>query len=222
METRQRLTWKNATLPETEAPPLESMRVASRDVEAATGLYGFTKSIQGAVEVATRKLSKRALTVARMAYEKDADVVGFLHAHATRGESRTAGILLNAMKELGPKIPEILASSKGRKSAGAAERGLYGYKSKTAELGVRACGDLRLAAGEIAAELHTRKGDMHPMITGYLQKHATKGKCGYAGMLYGCYPDAAAEAPAKPAVKRVAAQAPPTTVAGWLRLRPTE
>lgn len=148
----------------------------------ATGLYGFRKAVQRDVDSATSKLQKRAGAIARRIYGADEDVVGFLQRHAKTGKSKSAKMLLEAMKDIGPKLAS-------KKEAGVSPKGLYGFKHKTAELGMNACSELRLAAGQIVADLHERRGDGFGDIYAYMQRHSKEGRCMYAGMLVACGPD---------------------------------
>lgn len=86
--------------------------------------------------------------------------------------------------------PEATEGVKLAKTAGAPEYGLYGYKAKTADLGLDSCKEVRTAAGRITADLHRRKGDLHEKLTGFWKEHAKQAKCAYAGMLLSCYPEA--------------------------------
>lgn len=76
------------------------------------------------------------------------------------------------------------------KTAGAPDYGLYGFKSKTADLGLDSCKEVRTAAGRITADLHRRKADLHDKLTGFWKEQSKQAKCAYAGMLLSCYPDA--------------------------------
>lgn len=167
--SRQRLTWTKSA--------------------GAEGLYGYTKSVQRLAEAATRKLARHALKVAKQAFTKDAEVVPFLQAHMRREDSKPARVLLAAMKEIGPKLASQMQGGVPLRTAGAPEYGLYGFKARTADLGLEACKDVRATAGRITADLHQRKGDLHPKITGFYKTHAEQTKCAYAGMLFSCYPD---------------------------------
>jgi len=171
---------------------------------AASGLYGYSKATQNACETASRKLSKAALRIAKDAFARDADVVPFLQAHVKKEGSRSARVLLAAMKELGPKIASEMRGGHP-KEAKAPVYGLYGFKARTADLGLEACKEVRAAAGYIAADLHYRKSDLHEGITGFLKQHSRTGKCTYAGMLLSCYPDA-----------NMRMASAPTTVSGWI------
>jgi len=84
--------------------------------------------------------------------------------------------------------------------------GLYGFRAKTAGLGLQACRDLREASGHIASGLHGRKADSHEHITSFLKSHAKEAACMYSRMLYASYPDA----------DRRCASAAPSSVSGWL------
>lgn len=77
--------------------------------------------------------------------------------------------------------------------------GTYGFKAKTATLGLNACASLNIQAGVVAAELHRRRAEHHASITGFLREHSKKARCHYARILNASYPDAgmrlASEAP---------------------------
>jgi hypothetical protein len=103
------------------AAVIKSFRKASSAKEAASGLYGFTKKTQTDCESSIRKLTKTANAIARRIYAKDEKVAPFLAAHSKRAKSQSAGILMSALKELGPK----LASDKtAARAYGAAPSGL--------------------------------------------------------------------------------------------------
>lgn len=167
---RERLTWKEAAI-------------------NPSGLYGFTKAIQRSAETASRKLARTALRVAKKAFSKDEQVVPFLQAHVKRENSKSARVLLAALKEIGPKIASTMKGGQ-LKEAGSIEYGLYGFKSRTAELGLDSCKEVRSAAGRITADLHVRKSAHREKIVGFFKEHSKQSKCAYAGMLYSCYPDA--------------------------------
>jgi hypothetical protein len=103
-------------------------------------------------------------------------------------------MLLKAMEGLGPM-------AQLKKMAGKSGNGLYGFTSKTAKMGLEACGALHHEAGEIACDLFARKGADQTKLAGYLAKEATKGKCAYSALLGECCPDIVAEevAPVIPA-----------------------
>jgi hypothetical protein len=169
--TRDRLTWAKAA----EATP--------------GGLYGYPKGIQRSAESASRKLARTALRVAKRAFAKDENVVAFLQTHVKRENSKSARVLLAAMKEIGPKLASEMKGGRG-KEAGAPDYGLYGFRSKTADLGLDSCKEVRTAAGRITADIHRRKADLHDKLTGFWKEHSKQAKCAYAGMLLSCYPDA--------------------------------
>ena len=174
-------------------------------VAAAKGLYGFPSSVEKTAAVAGRRLAREASKIARAAMKKDAGVVDFLKTHAKREGSRSAKVLLAALKETLPRV------------AAAAEVGMYGHKARTAQIGIQACADVKLAAGRIAAELHGRKGEEHARLTSFLKTHAAKGKCAYSGMILSCYPDApVADVPPEAAPPRLASGRVPSSVRGWL------
>lgn len=85
--------------------------------------------------------------------------------------------------------------------------GLYGFKRKTANLGLGACSNLRESAGQIAAALHRRKHGSHEKITGFLGEHAKQAKCLYSKLLRAGYPEADL---------KLASQPPAAAVSDWL------
>ena len=93
--------------------PVSQIKTAAR---APSGLYGYTRRVQGDCEVANRRVSKAALGFARTAYGRDERVASFLQTHAKRANSVPAKILLAALQNLGPKV-----ASQG-KTAGSAVR----------------------------------------------------------------------------------------------------
>ena len=77
---------------------------ASRLKEGAGGLYGYTKGTQRDVEASVRKAQRRAASIAKVLYAKDERSVDFLKAHAKRANSKTARLILAAMKNIGPRV----------------------------------------------------------------------------------------------------------------------
>ena len=161
-------------LVEQEIDP-ERWRPSIRERTAGSGLYGYTVGLQKSAEGAIRKLTKEATNIARAAMRKDEGTITFLQKHAARDGSRAASVLLAAARESLPRI--------------ATTRGMYGLKHRTAELGMKACVDLRLAAGRIAADLHGRKTAERENLIGFFEKHGEEGKCLYSKLLWSCYPE---------------------------------
>jgi len=153
-----------------------------REVTAASGLYGYPKQVQNDVEGTVRKARKQALKIAQEIYSKDARIARFLELHAKRANSTTAKLLVEAMKQLGPKFAR---KAKSERLAG----GLYGLPTKTARLGLSACSDLRAYVGEIAFGLHMRRQARYENLTGFMQEHSKKARCAYTKMILGCYPE---------------------------------
>jgi hypothetical protein len=169
--TRIRRTW--------QAP---EPRVAAK---VPGGLYGFTRRIQAASESTTRKLSRTAVKIAKRIFARDPDVVPFLQVHAKRDGSRSAKVLLAAMKEIGPK----LASNTVKASRGPSEYGLYGFRAATADLGLDACKEVRSSAGRFTAELHRRLASNYEQVVGFLKEHSKQARCIYSSLCLACYPD---------------------------------
>lgn len=169
--------------------------------EASEGLYGFPKGIQAACEAASKRIGKAALSKAKEIYAKDEKVAEFLQAHAKKAKSLPAKVLLAAMKEIGPKIPdepedeeaessEKEAALSDIRAKRAAMYGLYGFTEKVASLGLNACTSVRHEAGKVASELHKRKADHHERISSFLKEHCKTAKCVNSKLLLASYPDA--------------------------------
>jgi hypothetical protein len=176
-----------------------------------SGLYGYTRSVQSSCEGSIRKLTRVASALAKKAYQKDDKVPEFLALHAKRGSSLTAKILVSAMKGLGPKVAAKIAAAEKEAETKTAKTGpkygLYGYASKTANLGLTSCSNLWEAAGHISSDLHGRKADSHPHITGFFQSHAKQARCLYSMLLHSAYPDAD---------RKCASVKTPQNVAEWI------
>lgn len=174
---------------------------------ASSGLYGYPKKITADCEVSIRRLQKVANKIAARVLQQDARVPMFLRVHAKRAGSRPARILVAAMEAMeAAQAPETTVEVETPKEAGKARYGLYGFRSKTSERGMRACMELRVAAGMIAGELHSRRQAEHDRITGWYAAHNKRKRCNFARVLLHAYPDEN---------MRCASEAP-TTVAGWL------
>ena len=183
---------------------------------AAVGLYGFNRGVQSSCESSIRKMSRAAAKIAKEAYRKDEDVAPFLAAHAKRGGSLPAKILVEAMKELGPKVASVIKTAEDKSKLIPAERltkeaarkfGLYGYNQKTASTGLTACMAVREMAGQVTSDLHGRKASDHAHITGFLSNHAKEARCMYSRILSASYPD--------PDRKTASVKAP-ETISEWL------
>lgn len=85
--------------------------------EASGGLYGYTKGTQRDVEASVRKAQRRALSVAKTLYARDERSVDFLKAHAKRANSKTARLILAAMKNLGPRVASDKTAGSGAANA---------------------------------------------------------------------------------------------------------
>ena len=163
-----------------------------------TGLYGHTRAVQSTCENSIKRLQKTAKALAKQIYAKNEDTAPFLAAHAKRANSLPAKILVEAMKDIGPKIASTMRLAELRIEASPPEKvtkeaarkyGLYGFPAKTAKLGLGACTSIREQAGTMVADMHGRKADAHGNITGFFNSHAKEAKCMYAKMLASAYPD---------------------------------
>lgn len=184
---------------------------------AASGLYGFTKGVQKDCESAIRKVSKTAARIAKQLWAKDQGVCAFLNTHAKRSKSLPAKVILTAMKELGPKVATFHQLRRAtyspqvqpiEKMAGKSGYGMYGFKSKTAQLGVSACSQLKAEVGEIASDLHKRRTAKRENIVGFLSDHKKLGKCIYSKLILSTYPDEN--------TKFASNEFVPDTVQGWI------
>ena len=187
---------------------------------AAGGLYGFTKGVQKDCESAIRKVSKSAARIAKQLWAKDEGTCAFLNTHARRSKSITAKVILTAMKELGPKVATFHQLRRAtyhtkqyqpnEKMAGKSGYGLYGFKSKTANLGLGGCSQLKTDVGEITADLHSRRTAKRENIVGFLKEHKKVGKCVYSRLMLSAYPDETVK------MASVEKEFVPDTVQGWI------
>lgn len=179
-------------------PHLRSMWAADKTAGNAGGLYGFPKALQNDCDVASRRVAKAAVRIAKAAYKKDARVAEFLSTHAKRGKSVPAKALVAAFAEMGPKIAstdaERLQELRDKQASTNKEAklayGLYGYYDKTSRLGLNACAELRHEAGVVASNLHRRRAAKHARISEYLSTHCKKARCAYSRLILDGYPEA--------------------------------
>lgn len=176
--------------------------------EAAGGLYGYTKSTQRDVEAAVRRIERQAAKIAEEIWNRDEKVAAFLTAHARRASSMPARILSAALKDAQPK------GNARDVTAGPPDYSLYGFRARTARLGLNACTALREFTGRTAYDLHTRRQAHYGHITGFLKEHTKAAKCRYSRLLLDSYPDAPEGFKVASEPQKVASV--PTTVAGWL------
>lgn len=174
-----------------------------------SGMYGYTKSVQGMCEVANRRINKHAALAIKKAAQRDPRILDFLGAHAKRAKSLPARILLASYKNAMPKAAAI------EKEAGPRHYGAYGYPAKTANMGFNLCSQMREHAGVVAADLHRRKAAMYVKITGFLGAHGKQGKSGASKLLLSVYPDEAMSFG-----KRASVETHPQSVDDWLAWEP--
>jgi hypothetical protein len=179
-------------------------------VASASGLYGFTKGVQRDCESAIRKVAKSATRIAKQLWAKDQGTCAFLNTHSKRAKSLSAKVLLTAMKEIGPKVASISEYTPNMRLAGKSGYGLYGFKSKTAQLGLSACSELKGSVGEITADLHNRRTAKREKIVGFLKEHNKVGKCVFSKFMLSAYPDG--EMGKSASVNEFV----PDTVQGWI------
>ena len=146
---------------------------------AGSGLYGSTKSVDRTIQANIRKIQRKAGKLARSLYAKDPKSSEFLAKHAKRSKSHTANILVQAMKDLGPKF-----ASDGKE----ASYSVYGFPQKTVSRCLGACAELKAFAGSVASTLHQRKFDKFDAISSYLKSHKKETQCPCASLILQCYP----------------------------------
>jgi hypothetical protein len=201
---RQRLTWaseeaekesgkeKGPGVPDGTGPSPE----CPLSKEAALGLYGFTKGIEKTAQGTIKKVQKMATRIAKAITSRNDQVASFLSTHSRRATSIPARILVAAIQEEAKRrAGEIKA---GHPKAAGGERGLYGFPTKTASLGLNACSELRGYAGTVTYDLHNKRTADYEKITGFFKEHSKQGKCHYAKMLLACYPEATEKTASQP------------------------
>jgi hypothetical protein len=141
-----------------------------------SGLYGYTKAIQKIGEGATRRLMKQATKWIIAAYQKDPEILTFLRIHAKKAGSLPAKVLISCWE-----------AHQG--TGKTASRGAYGIGQKTVKLGLRLCADVRVCAGEIAADLQERKAELTEKILGFFSEHAKKARCRASKLIALSYAD---------------------------------
>lgn len=147
-------------------------------LEKKAGLYGHTKRIQTGVEGTIRKLSRFTAKLAHDIWQKDHAVADFLSDYSQRQESKAARALLQEMSEIGPKV----------KLAGAAPKGMYGYKNKTVTLGLSAVHSVLEQAGLLSLTLSERFPTDYHKILHFMDEHIQAETCPYAHLLASAYP----------------------------------
>lgn len=147
--------------------------------EAGSGLYGYSKKVQGDSERLVRRVSKAALRIAQSVYDRDARVFSFLDTRARKG-CRAAALLVSELTRVG-----ALKSERGPRRAGE-HSGLFGWGEKTSDLGLRACADLEREAGLVVAKILDRKSKQ---IQSFLGEHATRSDCVGSKLLAFALPD---------------------------------
>lgn len=147
---------------------------------AEGGLYGLPACVRRPVEAAIRKCTKYVTKIARQAWERDANVVGFLKTHEARSSSTAARVILDAMRDVGPKVASIRTAAK--------QGGPYGYRAQTARIGLNACTDVRLFVGGVGSDLSERADG--PRFASFLEQHAQATGCRYSDLLLASFPEA--------------------------------
>lgn len=191
MESELRSLLKKAA----EAQPVIEEQHAKVAARIPQGLYGFRKATQKDCEAAVRKLNRVAARLAKAAWKKDAKVVDFLVAHSKKGKDHSARILVGALKEIGPKVgsedttADKLVTTKSSGKVAAGSHSLYGFRTKTVQVGLGICASVKEAAGHIASDLHRRRYEEYENITGFLTNHAKTARCPASRLILVGYPE---------------------------------
>jgi hypothetical protein len=153
----------------------ETHKTASADVDAA--LWQFEMN-EGKAEMI------RSIRT-NLDYFK-ADLVALISDSSSPSEGRA---LERALAPMSARDLEQMARKVAHKTAAKHEFGLYGYRAKTATLGLTACAEIRAFAGQTAYDLHSRRATMYDKLTGFLREHSKKSRCRYSKLLLSSYPD---------------------------------
>lgn len=168
----------------------EALRAkAARLEKLATSLDLFRSKLK-------QEFEKKGWTISAENMDKTLAACGAGPGQPSRNELLSA---FKAMQKDGTIIRQgsekngkyVWKASERTKSAMATPRmySLYGFPTKTAELGLQLCNDLRIEAGHIAADLHQRQASMYDGITGFLTEHSKTARSGAAKLLLACYPE---------------------------------
>ena len=147
-------------------------RVASLHMEkqAASGMFGFTKSVQRDVESAIRKLQKKTESMSRALENKHQESGSYL---TMRGDvSRCPAAKALSGQCLINKAPVRVL------------KGPMGYKPSCVKACHKSISDLILYAGELAHSLHTRDREHIP----FLKAYAKRKRCPFAKLLLENHP----------------------------------
>ena len=142
----------------------------------AQGLYGYDPAVQSDCEQAARHLYRRATLIARRAHAADPQVGAFLAERASRRSCEASKILADA---LGPADTSAPRHPQG---------GMYGLPSRTATVGLRACAELEVAAGTIAAALYSRRQGAQDQLASFFRDHSRRARCARSRLLAACAP----------------------------------
>jgi hypothetical protein len=126
---------------------------------AASGLYGYTKRVQGDVESAIRKLQKKVDSLARFVESKHPEAGSYFSARAENATCPASKALSRAC--LINKAPSRVLN------------GPYGFKSSVAKASQKAISDLILYSGEVAHGLYLKDRAHVP----FLKEHLRRKRC---------------------------------------------
>lgn len=138
--------------------------------QAASGMFGFTKSVERDVESAIRKLQKKTDALSRTLENRHQEAGSYL---ALRGDvSKCPASKALSGQCLLNKAPVRLLS------------GPMGYKPSCVKACHKSISDLILYAGEVAHSLHTRDRDHIPFLKVYVKRK----RCPFAKLLLENHP----------------------------------
>jgi len=147
-------------------------RVASLHMEkqAASGMFGFTKSVQRDVESAIRKLQKKTEALSRPLENRHQEAGSYLTLRGNVSKCPAAKALSGQC--LLNKAPTRVL------------KGPMGYKPSCVKACHKSISDLILYAGEVAHSLHNRDRDHIPFLKMYVKRR----RCPFAKILLENHP----------------------------------
>jgi hypothetical protein len=147
-------------------------RVASAHMrkEAASGLFGFTKSIQREGESAIKRVKKQAEKISTQLEKRHPEAGVYLTLRCTKAGCVPSKALAKVCIFNRPQTRVL--------------KGPMGFKPSTAKASQKAISDILLFAGEVGYTLYHKKNDVLPFLTSY----AKRKRCPYAKLLTEAYP----------------------------------
>ncbi len=145
-------------------------RIAMINRVAASGMYGFTKSIQNDVSTATKKLERNMIDISRALELKHPEAGTFFKHRVKSSNCPYSQALLRG----------CVMFDKPAKVYG----GVLGFKPNLVKACLKAINELTLKSGEVACNLYSKNRDHIP----FLETHLKEVNCPYAKMILESYP----------------------------------